>query len=212
MFRRLRPLLRRLRGLPPPAIPLRDRFPVGRGTYGEPRVYQYGGPETLRVGAFCSIADEVCIFLGGDHRTDWVTTYPFPSFRDSARHVPGHCRSRGDVVIGHDVWIGQRALILSGVTIGNGAVIAAGAVVTRDVPPYSIAGGNPAHVIRPRFSDREIALLEQLRWWDWTDDQIDRAMGHLLSSDIDALARFAERELGRLVHGPAIAEPLPVLQ
>jgi len=159
----------------------------------------------LRIGSFCSLARKVTIFLGGDHRIDWVTTYPFMHFRESARHVEGHPRTKGDVVIGNDVWIGYGATILSGVRIGNGAVVGACSVVTRDVPAYGIVAGNPAKLLRHRFSEETIRLLEQLAWWDWPDADLDRAMPLLLSGDVVSLARFAVRELGREVVLPASA-------
>ena len=102
---------------------IKDNFPVGRGTYGEPRVLFWRQDATLRIGAFCSISDEVTIFLGGDHRTDWITTYPFSDFRDSAKGITGHPRTKGDVIVGNDVWIGYGATILSGVRINNGAAV-----------------------------------------------------------------------------------------
>lgn len=143
LARLLRRVLRLSRGARSPAA-WKSRYEVGRGTYGNPTVLHWGEPTTLKVGCFCSIAADVKIFLGGNHRTDWITTYPFPAFWKSAAHIKGHPSSRGDVIIGHDVWIGEGAVILSGVRIGNGAVVAASAVVTRDVPPYGIVAGNPA--------------------------------------------------------------------
>jgi acetyltransferase-like isoleucine patch superfamily enzyme len=169
----------------------KERFSVGRGTYGEPTILHWGEPATLTVGSFCSISYDVTIFLGGNHRTDWITTYPFPYVRNSARGIAGHPATKGDVVIGHDVWIGAGATILSGVSIGNGAVVGACAVVTRDVPAYGIVAGNPAHLIRLRFTDTEIADLEALAWWHWTDAMIDAAMPHLLAGDVSALRAFA---------------------
>jgi acetyltransferase-like isoleucine patch superfamily enzyme len=160
---------------------------VGRGTYGNPQIMEFGDATTLKVGSFCSIAQNVRIFLGGEHRTDWITTYPFPHMRASAHHIPGHPTSKGDVIIGHDVWIGYGATILAGVTIGNGAVIGACAVVTKDVPPYAIVAGNPAKLIRFRFTESEIAALQQLAWWNWDDAQIDRAMPFLLAGNVAAL-------------------------
>lgn len=171
---------------------IRSRFDVGRGTYGEPDVYQWGEASTLKVGAFCSFADDISIYLGGDHRVDWITTYPFTRFRKSAKHIEGHPRTKGDVNIGNDVWIGNGAAILSGVTIGDGAVIGAYAVVAKDVPPYTIMVGNPATPVRKRFSDDEIAILERIEWWCWPDSLIDEALPYLLSSDISGLAAFAD--------------------
>jgi acetyltransferase-like isoleucine patch superfamily enzyme len=183
--------------------PIRGRFPVGRATYGEPKVLQWGEHAALRIGSFCSIAPGVTIILDGDHRVDWVTTYPFPYFRKSARGIPGHPRAKGEVVIENDVWIGYGATILSGVRIGNGAVVAACSVVTKDVPPYAIVAGNPAKVLRQRFSDETIQLLERLAWWNWDDAALDKAMPLLLSEDVAELARFAVTELGLDLATPA---------
>ena len=168
-----------------------ERYAVGRGTYGEPTIAQWGEPTTLKVGSFCSIAGGVTIFLGGNHRTDWVTTYPFPEFRESARTIPGAVATKGDVIIGNDVWIASGATIMSGVTIGNGAVIGACSVVTRSVPAYGIVAGNPAKLVRMRFTPEEIASLEKLAWWNWPDSKIDAAMPLLLSGDIPGLVAFA---------------------
>jgi len=133
----------------------------------------------------------VKIFLGGNHRTDWITTYPFSALWESAKHIEGHPASRGDVIIGHDVWIGEDAVILSGVHIGNGAVIGASAVVANDVPPYSIVAGNPAKVIRMRFIEREISILQSLAWWSWDDAKLNAAMPFLLDRDVSALQAFS---------------------
>lgn len=123
------------------------------------------------------------IFLGGEHRVDWLTTYPFSVFWAEARHIEGHPRIKGDVVIGNDVWIGTDAMILSGVTIGDGAVIGAGAVVGKDVPPYSIVIGNPGVVVRRRFTEEVIGRLLAIQWWNWDDDRIKKVLPLLLSDD-----------------------------
>jgi acetyltransferase-like isoleucine patch superfamily enzyme len=168
-------------------------YEVGRGTYGKPKIRRFGAPTTLKVGCFCSIATKVQIFLSGNHRTDWITTYPFSLFRESAKHIGGHPASRGDVIIDHDVWIGHAALILSGVHIANGAVIGASAVVTRDVPAYSIVAGNPAKVVRMRFSENEISILQSIEWWNWDDSKLDSAMPYLLDGDVSALQAFSSK-------------------
>lgn len=158
-------------------------YSIGEWTYGEPDVRSWGQNTTLHIGKFCSIADGVVIMLGGEHRSNWVTTYPFAEviFREGGAKIG--C-SKGDVRIGNDVWVGLNALILSGVVIGNGAVIAAGAVVTKDVPPYTIVGGNPARVIRHRIPELLIPAMEKISWWDWPLDRIEKALPLLLSSDI----------------------------
>lgn len=180
--------------LPDRPLSWTERFSVGRGTYGEPTILHWGEPATLYVGSFCSIAEGVTIFLGGNHRVDWITTYPFSVFRESARGIEGHPQTKGDVVIGNDVWIGRGAAILSGVKIGNGAVIGAYSVVTKDVPAYSIVFGNPAKLLMKRFTPEQINCLEQIAWWNWPDEKIDAAMPLLLSRQISALAEFAANE------------------
>lgn len=153
--------------------------PITSGAYSyglnRIKVREWGEGAALTIGKFCSIAEGVEVVLGGNHRTDWMTTYPFGHiFKDifgPAPH-PGHPATRGDVNIGNDVWIGEGALILSGVTIGDGAVIAARAVVTRDVEPYAIAVGNPARTVKTRFSPEVTALLRELAWWDLAPEDI----------------------------------------
>ena len=197
MFRSLFGLFRRTTARKSRRSPLRTRFPVGRGTYGEPKVLHWADEPSLRIGSFCSLAREVTILLDGNHRTDWITTFPFTKFRESARDIEGVIRTSIGVVIGNDVWIGYGATILSGVTIGDGAVVAAGAVVTRDVPPYGIVGGVPAKLIRHRFPEETVRLLLQIAWWDWPDADIDLAMPLLLSGDVAGLSRFAAETLRR---------------
>ena len=158
---------------------------VGAHTYGLPLVYS-NGPDKLHIGRYCSIGESVTIVLS-NHRPDFVTTYPFAQRRP---HWPGgppgltdHA-GKGDVVIGSDVWIGHGALITGGITVGNGAVIAGQAVVTRDVPPYAIVGGNPMRLLRYRFEEETIQALLDLRWWDWSEERVEYYLPYLLSSDI----------------------------
>lgn len=130
-----------------------------RGSYGIPLVHDWKEGSTLKIGSFCSfcsIAEDVNIFLGGHHRSDWITTFPFPAFISTPEPIEGYAFSRGDVVIGNDVWLCTGAVILSGVIIGHGAVVAAGAVVTQDVEPYSIVAGNPARCVRSRFAETDV--------------------------------------------------------
>jgi acetyltransferase-like isoleucine patch superfamily enzyme len=147
----------------------RHGYDIGEFSYGRPKVRFPESGSKLVIGRYCSIADRVEILLGGNHRTDWATTYPFsalPELWPSAPRTDVYHSSRGDIVIGHDVWLGSQAMVLSGVTIGHGAVIAARAVVTKDVPPFAIAGGNPAKVIRYRFDEATVAALLDCAWWD----------------------------------------------
>lgn len=177
---------------------LKEKFPqydIGRGSYGHFRVRHPNETTKLKIGAFCSFAAGVQIFLGGEHRMDWVTTFPFPVFwSEVAGGFDSWAKTRGDVIIGNDVWIGTEALVMSGVRVGNGAVIAARAVVIRDVPPYAIVAGVPAKVVRMRFDARTIERLEAISWWRWDDKKIARFMPNILSDDIDAFLDLAERD------------------
>lgn len=163
---------------------------VGDHTYGEPTILTFDQTTRLVIGRFCSISDQVTIILGGNHRSDWITTYPFPAFKESwpeAAAIKGHPQSNGDIVIGHDVWIGYGATILSGVTIGSGAVIGAQAVISSNVAPYAIMAGNPAREIKKRFDDTSIAQLLQLAWWDWPEEKIRANLPILCSNQIPQL-------------------------
>lgn len=183
-----------------PRQTIQQKFPqyeIGRGTYGHPTIPPWDHAGSLRIGAFCSIAHGVQIILGGEHRPDWVTTFPFSVLWPSARQISGQPRSRGDVIIGNDVWIGLHATVMSGVTIGDGAVIGAGAVVRKDVAPYTIVVGNPAVPVRTRFDDAAIERLLAIRWWDWDDSVIERYLPLMLSDQIGGFLAAAEAEFGR---------------
>lgn len=166
----------------------------GEFTYGTPNVLGWNEGTKLRVGKYCSFAKDVTIFIGGEHRTDWVSTYPFRSFAESfpnAKDVTGHPSSKGDVVIGNDVWIGHGATILSGVEIGDGAVIGSHSLVTKNVEPYAIFAGNPARLIRKRFPDEDIAFLLKLQWWNWPAEKVNQHVHLLTSANIDELRRIS---------------------
>jgi acetyltransferase-like isoleucine patch superfamily enzyme len=172
--------------------PLYAAYDIGDWTYGGPKVISWGENATLKIGKFCSIAEEVTILLGGEHRSDWVTTYPFNCLFAEGAPITGHPKSKGDVIIGNDVWIARNTLILSGVTIHDGAVIGAGSVVTKDVAPYSITAGNPARHIRYRFDEPTIARLLEIQWWNWPLEQIIAAFPDLLSNQVtDFIAKYA---------------------
>lgn len=175
---------------------LQEKYPqyrIGKGTYGHLEVHSWSDKVTLSIGAYCSLAPGVQVFLCNNHRVDWVTTYPFNYLRQAAKHIKGHPSSKGDVVIGNDVWIGQEAIIMSGLTIGDGAVIGTRAVVTKDVPAYGIVSGNPARFIRSRFSEEVLERLLRLRWWDWPEERIDKALPMLLNDKIEEFLDAAEQ-------------------
>ncbi len=175
---------------------LQERYPqyqIGRETYGNPRIHSWGEGAICRIGSFTSIASGVQIFLGGEHRTDWITTFPFNVLWNEGKNISGHPKTKGDVLIGNDVWIAMEAIIMSGVNIGDGAVIGARAVVTKDVPPYAIVCGNPAKVIRQRFDDKTIKRLLEIKWWNWSDSKIKEALPLLLNSKVDKFLEFSEK-------------------
>lgn len=161
-----------------------DLIEVGEFTYGRPIVHQWDLTTKLKIGKFCSIAGNVHILLGGEHRTDSITTYPFDVLLEE-KPTP----SKGDVIIGNDVWIGENVTILSGVTIGDGAVIAAGSVVSKNVAPYEIYGGVPAKFIRYRKIAHNV---KPPKWWDWPLEKIAAAVPLLEGGDLSALAAFSE--------------------
>lgn len=174
---------------------LAQRYPqyeIGRGSYGDLSILDFGEGSTLRIGAYCSFARGCQVFLGGEHRTDWVTTYPFSALNRRFAHIEGHPRTRGDVVIGNDVWLGREAMVMSGVTIGDGAVVGARAVVTRDVPPYGIVAGNPAALVRSRFPPEVVERLMAIAWWRWPPERVEAAMPLLLDADLKAFLQAAE--------------------
>ncbi|MCM2454108.1 type B chloramphenicol O-acetyltransferase [Rhizobium sp. CG4] len=149
------------------------------------------GADRLIIGSFCSIGSGASFIMAGNqgHRNDWISTFPFYWMSE----VPAFAGARngykpaGDTVIGNDVWIGSEAVIMPGVKVGDGAVIGTRALVTRDVEPYAIIGGNPARNIRLRFDERLIAMLLEMQWWNWPDEQLHQVMPLLTSGDIETL-------------------------
>jgi acetyltransferase-like isoleucine patch superfamily enzyme len=187
-----------------------DKLDMGAYSYGEPEIPTfYGDPSRVRVGKFVSIGPDVVILDGGNHHWEWVSQYPFRSqFALPGRYEDGHPFSKGDVTIGHDVWIGRGARLLSGVDIGNGAVVAAYSVVAKDVPAYTIVGGNPADEIRHRFSDDQIAALERIAWWDWPLPKVLATVPQLCSDGIHAFIHRFDPALTGAMKRPQEHRPI----
>ena len=160
----------------------------GKYTYGVPEIKFYNNYAKLTVGNFCSIGGNVKIYLGGEHRTDYITTFPFGYLHKNVFNLNREYDNKftkGDVCIGNDVWIGDNSTIMSGINIGDGSVIANNSHVVKNVEPYSIVGGNPAKLIRYRFTQEQIQKLLQIKWWFWNDEKINNYVELLHSLDID---------------------------
>jgi virginiamycin A acetyltransferase len=146
--------------------------------------YPYANNDRLIIGKFCSIAcGAKFLFNGANHTLNSLSTYPFPvmaSEWDLQVPVTDAWDNKGDIVLGNDVWIGLEAVIMAGVTIGDGAIIGSRAVVTKDVEPYSIVGGVPAKLIRKRFTDEKIAELLDMKWWDWKEEEIRKRLPEIM--------------------------------
>lgn len=169
---------------------------VGVFSYGIPHITYFGNDSNLYIGKYCSIARNVTIMLGGDHQPQWCTTYPFNDmFTCMFPEIVNNPSSKGDVVIGNDVWIADGAKIMSGVTIGNGAVICANALVNKDVAPYTLVAGIPAKPIRKRFSDEIIEKLQEINWWDWDYEDIYDAIPILQSEQMERLFQYYEERI-----------------
>lgn len=163
---------------------------IGAHSYGAPRLRFFGSGNRFICGRYCSFAPGVQVFLGGNHRADWVSTYPFPAFPLwAAGGIENYSRGKGDVRIGNDVWVGWSAVIASGVSVADGAVIGTLAMVTKDVPPYAIVAGNPARVVGYRFPEDQIVDLLRIRWWDWPDEKVKAEVSLLMSGDVAGFIR-----------------------
>lgn len=143
----------------------------------------------LEFGKFCAIAAETRFMMSGDHKLDAISTYPFPIFQNGweSSYDIHNLPIKGDIIVGNDVWFGYGSTVKNGVTIGNGAIIAAGAVVVKDVPAYSIVGGNPAKVLKTRFDSETIDRLEKIAWWDWDIKTITESLPLISTLDVDRL-------------------------
>lgn len=197
IINRIVKILRKINATPSVALPFftkdifKDKkYEIGEYTYGNPKVLFENKEANLIIGKFCSIADGVTIFLGGNHRTDWITTYPFNVLSDyfpEGYGITGHPSTKGDVIIGNDVWIGLNVIIMSGVSIGDGAVIAAGSVVSKNIGDYEVWGGNPSRFLKKRFDDSKIKELQALKWWNCEISFIKEKIPQLCSDRNDFL-------------------------
>lgn len=156
-------------------------------------LYHYSiNDDKLQIGKFCSIAcGAKFLFNSANHTLSSLSTYPFPLFFEEwgleKKDVTNAWDNKGDIVIGNDVWIGYEAVVLAGVTIGDGAIIGTRAVVTKDVPPYTIVGGVPAKPIKRRFPEETISALLEIQWWNWSEERIARNIGAIQSGNIEQL-------------------------
>lgn len=158
-------------------------------------LYQYPiNNDKLIIGKFCSIAcNAKFMFTSGNHNLGSLSTYPFPIFFDEwgldSKNITDAWNNKGDIVVGNDVWIGYDAIIMPGVHIGDGAIIGAKSLVTKDVEPYSIVGGVPAKQIRKRFDDSTIQILEDIKWWDWPEEKIKESIDDIQKGNIERLQK-----------------------
>jgi acetyltransferase-like isoleucine patch superfamily enzyme len=163
---------------------------VGENTYGYKhiKIHNYGNSKYVKIGKFCSIARNINCFLDENHRTDFVTTFPFGYVEKNKfnnKNLSIMRKGNGNIIIGNDVWIGEGVTIMSGVVIGDGAIIAANSHVVKNVSPYSIVGGNPAKFIKYRFTSEQIDKLLNIKWWNWEDKKINKNIKLLCSDNID---------------------------
>ena len=181
-------------------------FTVGAHTYGMEycKILHLAADSEgfeIEIGAYCSLAHQITFLGACNHRTDWITTFPFGKQDTnvfSNFDGSGSCVHKGPIKIGNDVWIGQGATIQSGVTIGDGAVIAANAHVVKSVPPYAIVGGNPARVIKMRFTAPQRDALRRIAWWNWPEEKINEELPLLCSGQVDDFCRKHDLEYAGL--------------
>ena len=153
--------------------------------------------DQLIIGNFCMIASDVKFIMNGaNHLTDTISSYPFSIFGNGWQEAMKgkEFPNKGNIVVGNDVWIGYNATIMAGVTIGDGAIIAANATVVKNVEPYTIVGGNPAKIIRKRFSETHIKLLLEIQWWNWSIEKITENVQLLTSTTVEDLKKFANKK------------------
>lgn len=153
------------------------------------------GPDRLVIGRYCALARGVRFFMNAaNHRSSGVSTYPFPLMGGAWAQAADLFRDRpyrGDTVVGNDVWIGQDAVVMPGVRIGDGAIVAARSVVTSDVPAYAVVGGNPARLIRQRYDAADVERLQRIAWWDWPAEEVTAQLRVLMAGSVDDLEAVA---------------------
>ncbi|KNF08911.1 chloramphenicol acetyltransferase Cat [Gottschalkia purinilytica] len=147
--------------------------------------------DKIKIGKYCCLASGIVFMMGGNqnHNTNWITVYPFK------KKLIESYKSKGDTIVGNDVWIGSEAMVMPGIKIGDGAIVASRSVVTRDVEPYTIVGGNPAKFIKKRFTEAQIEMLLEMRWWDWKEEDINNAIDILSSTDIGELYKYYKENI-----------------
>lgn len=153
--------------------------------------------DQLIIGNFCMIASHVKFIMNGaNHLTDTISSYPFSIFGNGWQEAMKgkEFPNKGNIVVGNDVWIGYNATIMAGVTIGDGAIIATNASVVKNVEPYTIVGGNPAKIIRKRFSETHIKLLLEIKWWNWSIEKITENVQLLTSTNVEDLKKFSNKK------------------
>lgn len=162
------------------------------GTYFDRNVniISWSDDYKINVGKYCSIGRDCNFFLHANHRADWITTSsqlwgPVTDEIANLHMQMGHPTCKGDIEIGNDVWIGAQSTIMSGIKISDGAIIAAGSTVTKDVPPYAVVAGNPGKIVKYRFDENQIKKLLKIKWWEWNQDKIREVAMELWSSDIN---------------------------
>lgn len=175
------------------------------GTYFDRNVniISWSDEYKIRVGKYCSIGRDCNFFLHANHRPDWITTSsqllgPVTPEIANLHMEMGHPTCKGDIIVGNDVWIGAKSTLMSGIKIGDGAIIAAGALVTKDVEPYSVVGGNPAKHLKFRFSDSQIEKLLKIQWWNWDESKIKEECMLLWSKDINFFIEKHKNDYGNI--------------
>jgi acetyltransferase-like isoleucine patch superfamily enzyme len=172
-----------------------EKFNIGDWSHGKVNVLTWGREASLTIGKYCSFAETVTLMLGGEHHIDWISTYAFPSFVDAYSNHPDWPRKKGPMVIGNDVWIGRDSVLMSGITVGDGAVIGAGSVVRKNVKPYAIVVGNPAIFAGYRFPPDIIEKLLMIKWWNWPHERIVEALPLMMDTDISKFVNKYYAEL-----------------